>query len=103
MIIRVFRAIVHDGMQEEFARFFRETAIPLLRSQRGMTGLTVGWPTTHSPNEFMMTTIWSDVNALKSFAGENWAKAVIDPAEAHLLRETFVHHYEGDSAAIERF
>ena len=40
MIIRVFRGIVHDGMQEDYARFFRE-------------------------------------------------------GEAHLLRETFVHHYEG--------
>jgi heme-degrading monooxygenase HmoA len=95
MIIRVFRAIVRDGMQSEFARFFRETAIPLLESQPGMLGLTVGWPVAHSPNEFMMTTTWSDLESLKGFAGDNWANAVIDPAEAHLLRETFVHHYEG--------
>lgn len=95
MIIRVFRAFVHDGMQEEFASFFRETAVPLLESQPGMIGLTVGWPMPSSPNEFMMTTTWSDLESLRGFAGEDYAKAVIDPAEAHLLRETFVHHYEG--------
>jgi heme-degrading monooxygenase HmoA len=94
MIIRVFRALVHDGMQDEFAGFFRDTAIPLLEYQPGMMGLTVGLPMRTSPNEFMMTTVWSDLESLKEFAGENWADAVIDPAEAHLLRETFVHHYE---------
>ena len=95
MIIRVFRAIVHDGRQDEFARFFRETAIPLLESQPGMMELTVGWPMTDSPNEFMMTTTWSDLESLRAFAGEDWSNAVIDPSEAHLLRETFVHHYRG--------
>jgi heme-degrading monooxygenase HmoA len=94
MIIRVFRAVVHDGMQDEFAGFFRDTAAPLLQSQPGMTGLTMGWPMANSPNEFMMTTTWSDLESLKGFAGDDWANAVIDPGEAHLLRETFVHHYE---------
>lgn len=95
MIIRVFRAIVHDGKQEEFATFFREIAIPLLESQPGMLGLSVGCPMPPSPSEFMMTTKWSDLESLKGFAGEDWDQAVIDPAEAHLLRETFVYHYEG--------
>ena len=95
MIIRIFRAIVRDGMQDEFAHFFRETAIPLLMSQPGMIGLTIGWPMPDSPDEFMMMTTWSDLESLKRFAGEEWANAVIDPAEAHLLRETFVHHYRG--------
>lgn len=95
MIIRVFRAVVRDGKQEEFASFFREIAIPLLESQPGMLGLTVGWPTDASPDEFMMTTTWADLESLKAFAGDDWASAVIDPAERHLLSETFVHHYHG--------
>ena len=94
MIIRVFRAIVHDGKQDEFASFFRDTAIPLLKSQPGMVRLSVGWPMEPSPNEFMMTTVWADLESLKGFAGEDWRQAVVDPSEAHLLDETFVHHYQ---------
>ena len=41
-----------------------------------------------------MLTVWRDLNALKEFAGENWREAVIHPDEAHLLKETHVHHYE---------
>jgi heme-degrading monooxygenase HmoA len=100
MIIRVFRATVHDGKQDEFRTFFLETAVPLLSSQRGMLGLTVGWPMADSPTEFMMTTAWSDLESLKAFVGEDWAQAVIHPDEEHLLRETFVHHYEAAQFAV---
>lgn len=93
-MIRIFRAIVHDGKQEEFAQFFLGTAVPLLQSQPGLKALTVGLPLPNTPNEFMMTTTWSDLNSLREFAGDDWEKAVIDPAEAHLISETFVHHYE---------
>ena len=93
VIIRIFRAIIRDGKQEEFAQFFRDTAVPLLQSQPGMLELTVGHPLPTSPHEFMMATTWSDLAALKAFAGDTWEQAVIDPAEAHLLSETFVHHY----------
>lgn len=94
MIIRVFRAVVHEGKQEEFERFFRSTAIPLLEAQRGMLGLSVGRPMSPSTNEFVMVTHWESHDALVGFTGENWNQAVIDSREAHLLKETHVHHYE---------
>jgi heme-degrading monooxygenase HmoA len=94
MIIRVFRAVVHPGRQPEFERFFLNKALPKLKAQPGVVSVTVGKPLAVSPNEFMMTTVWRDLDALKGFAGENWQNAVIDPDEAHLLKETFVHHYE---------
>ena len=95
MIIRVFRAIVRDGKQEAFERFFFDTALPILKSQRGMLKVSIGTPMSASPNEFLMITTWADLEALQRFAGTNWQEAVIDPKEAPLLRKTFVHHYEG--------
>jgi heme-degrading monooxygenase HmoA len=95
MIIRVFRAIVHDGKQEEFTEFFVNKAIPILKRQRGMLGVTVGKPMSCSPNEFLMVTTWADMKALEGFAGSAWQNAVIDPDEADLLKQTFAHHYEG--------
>jgi heme-degrading monooxygenase HmoA len=93
MIIRFFRALVHDGQQDSFRKFFIETALPLIRSQEGLVSVSVGLPQETSPREFSMVTVWRDLEALRRFAGDDWNRAVIHPDEEHLLRETFVHHY----------
>jgi quinol monooxygenase YgiN len=94
MIIRVFRAVVHSGKVNEFQRFFLNKALPTIKAQPGLVSVMVGTPIETSPTEFLMVMVWQDVNALKGFAGEHWQNAVIDPDEVHLLKETFVHHYE---------
>jgi heme-degrading monooxygenase HmoA len=95
MIIRVFRALVRDGKRDEFEEFFLEKAVPKVRLHPGLISVTIGTPLEDTPNEFMLTTVWNDMNAIKDFAGEHWQKAVIYPEAADLLSETFVHHYEG--------
>jgi heme-degrading monooxygenase HmoA len=52
-----------------------------------------------SPDEFVYVTVWRDLAALRAFAGEDWAKAVVDPSEEHMLRETFLGHYEAVEAS----
>jgi heme-degrading monooxygenase HmoA len=94
MIIRVFRARVFEGKQEEFEQFFLNKALPMIKSMEGLVSVSVGKPSESTPTEFMMTTVWRDLDSLKGFAGENWLNAVIDPDEADLLVETFAHHYE---------
>ena len=86
--------VVHPGQQAEFERFFLNKALPMVKAQRGLVSVMVGTPSVAAPEEFLMTTVWQDLDALKGFAGEHWQNAVIDPDEAHLLKETFVHHYE---------
>ena len=54
MILRVFRAVVRDGKQDEFRSFFLKTALPLVRSQDGLVSASVGLPHPSSPNEFCM-------------------------------------------------
>lgn len=93
MIIRVFRGVVQPGKQEEFSRILRQRAIPAFRRHPGMLGVRVGKPSEHSPEEFMVTTVWRDVEALRTFAGDRWFEAKILPDERPLLRRTFVHHY----------
>ena len=93
MIMRIFRALVHEGQQDAFRKFFIETALPLVRAQEGLVSVSVGLPHETSPNEFSMVTIWRDLDGLRHFAGDDWKSAVIHPDEAHLLKETFVSHY----------
>ena len=94
MIIRVFRARVHPGKQQEFEQFFLNKALPMVRAQSGLVSVTVGRPLDTSPEDFLMVTVWRDLDALKGFAGEQWQNPVIDPEAAHLLKETFVDHYD---------
>jgi len=94
MILRIFRAIVHDGRQGEFEAFILDKALPLTRAQDGLVSVAVGLPRSESPNEFSMLTVWRDLAALKGFTGDSWRETVVLPEEAHLLRETHLHHYE---------
>jgi hypothetical protein len=94
MILRFFRAIVHDDKQTEFKTFFLGTALPFVRSHPGLLSVSIGLPRSESPSEFSMSTVWRDIDSLKRFAGENWQQAVIHPEEAHLLKEAFIHHYD---------
>lgn len=94
MIIRVFRAVVQDGMQNEFKQFFLNQAVPHVRSQAGLVELSVGLPIPSTPDEFLMIMFWKDLESVKGFAGSDWEKAVILEAERHLIKEVHVHHYE---------
>ncbi|MCV2865355.1 antibiotic biosynthesis monooxygenase family protein [Albidovulum sediminicola] len=93
MIIRIFRVTVEDGKEAEFERFFLDTALPLVKSQPGIVSVTPGLPRPETPNEFCMVMVWSDVDAIKAFAGENWQQPHIHPDEAGLIRERSLHHY----------
>lgn len=93
MILRVFRAVVHEGKQEEFQAFFLNIALPLIRSQNGLVSVSVGLPLDETSCEFCMVMTWRDVDSIRRFAGEGWREAVVHPDEAHLLRETRVEHY----------
>ena len=97
MIIRFFRAIVHDGQVESFKTLFQETILPFVRSQDGLVSASIGLPHESSPNEFSMLMHWRDMESIKKFAGDTWQTAVVLPEEAHLLKETFVYHYQAVS------
>lgn len=85
---------MHDGKQPEFEHFFRNTAVPLMKSQPGIVSITAGVPRPETPNEFCMVMVWRDVESMKAFVGEDWREAHIHPDEAELVRERFLHHYE---------
>lgn len=94
MIIRVFRVEVHDGKRGEFEHFFRDTALPLTKSQPGLVSVTAGVPRPETPNEFCMVMVWKDLEAMKAFVGEDWRNPHIHADEAELVRERSIHHYE---------
>jgi heme-degrading monooxygenase HmoA len=94
MIIRVFRPTVHPGKEAEFQAFLRDTAVPLVSRQSGLVAQHVGKPRDTSSSEYLYVTVWDDVESIRAFAGEDWQEAVIAPDETHLLKETWIGHYE---------
>jgi heme-degrading monooxygenase HmoA len=94
MIIRVFRPTIHPGKEQEFEAFLRDTAIPLVSRQAGLVAQHVGRPRDPSSTEHLYVTVWEDVESIRAFAGDRWQEAVITPDEEHLLKDTWIGHYE---------
>ena len=44
MIMRIFQVVVKAGKEEEFGKFFHETAIPLMRGTKGIVRVLPGAP-----------------------------------------------------------
>ncbi len=94
MIIRIFRPTIQTGKEGEFESFLRDTAIPLVSQQSGLLAQHVGKPREPSSTEYVYVTVWENVESIRAFAGERWQEAVIAPEEEHLLKDTWIGHYE---------
>jgi heme-degrading monooxygenase HmoA len=94
VIIRIFRPTIHPGKDSEFESFLRNTAIPLVAQQTGLIAQHVGKPRDPSSMEYLYVTVWENVESIRAFAGERWEEAVITPDEEHLLKNTWIGHYE---------
>ena len=94
MVIRVFRPTIHAGREGEFESFLRDTAVPLVSRQSGLVAQQVGKPRDAASSEYLFVTVWEDVESIRAFAGERWQEAVIAPEEEHLLKDTWIGHYE---------
>lgn len=94
MIMRIFQVLVRPGEEEEFGKFFYETAIPLMKRTKGIVEVLPGAPRPESPREFSFVMVWEDLESLKSFVGDDFTSAHIDPAEAELVESRSIKHYE---------
>lgn len=67
----------------------------------GMEAVHFGTPTEHTPDEYVVVSVWRDLDALRGFAGDAWNEPKLSLTEAHLLEEATVHHYRnGDGESL---
>jgi len=91
-IIRVVRTKVSDGKIDKFKKTIEQVSIPWLKAQDGMLGYYPGVdPRTL---EFMMVSLWENVDSLKAINGEHWEKAHVNLEELPLIEEIYIRHYE---------
>lgn len=93
MIMRIFQVVTRPGKEKEFAKFFHETAIPLMKGTKGIVSVLPGAPRAESPREFSFVMVWEDIEALNAFVGEDYTNAHVDPAEADLVESRSIKHY----------
>jgi transposase len=96
MILRVFRARLKPGAREAFEQLCYDVSIPLMRAQPGLITLHVGRSLPEHPDEFVLVSIWKDIESIKGFVGDTWDHPLILPGEAMLVQETTVQHYDED-------
>jgi quinol monooxygenase YgiN len=92
-VVRVFRARVKPGLQAEWEQVVREASIPGLSVAEGLLAYYPGAPL-GDPEEFSMVSVWRDLGAVRTYAGDDWALPVIYPGEEEVLEEVHVHHYQ---------
>lgn len=94
MIMRIFQVVIRPGKEAEFATFFHETAIPLMKGTKGIVQVLPGAARAESPREFSFVMVWETLDALKAFVGEDYDSPHIDPAEAELVESRTIKHYD---------
>ena len=94
MIMRIFQVVTRPGKEAAFARFFHETAIPLMKSTEGIVSVLPGAARADSPREFCFVMVWKDLESLKAFVGEDYQSPHIDAAEAELVESRTIKHYD---------
>ena len=93
MIIRIFRAMIQKDQVSEFKRMVKDQSIPWLESSEGMLGYFPGEPFGENAREFVMITLWRDLDSLKAFAGTDWDNPVVTEDEAPLVETMMAEHY----------
>ena len=93
MIIRIFRVKIRKSEVLNFKRMVQEQSIPWLERSDGMLGYFPGEPLSEHANEFVMITLWRDLDAIKAFVGDDWENPVVTEDEAPLVEEMFADHY----------
>jgi transposase/quinol monooxygenase YgiN len=93
VIIRVFRARLKPGKLAAFASVYEDYGRPMMRVAPGCLAERAGPPAGHH-HEFVIVSVWRDLESLKAFAGEAWQEAIILPGEAVLLHTASVRHFD---------
>ena len=93
MIIRVFKVKIRKGRLADFKRLVQKQSIPWLKSSDGILNCIPGEPIDEDEREFVMVSMWRDLNSLKKFAGKDWANPVVTEDEEPLVEKMSAEHF----------
>lgn len=92
MLIRIFRAQAHAGMEEEYAGYLRDVAGPTILASDGAREVQVYEPLWQG-GEFLVKSAWEDLASMMSFAGATWWRPRLSVTEVEMVAIAEVSHY----------
>ncbi len=93
-IIRVFHARAKEGKVDALAQRARDEVVPQVAAAPGLVAHYAGLPHGDS-RDFVMVTVWEGLDAVRAFAGDDYATPVLYGDTEELIEEMSLHHYEG--------
>lgn len=69
-------------------------SVPWLKDSEGMLAYFPGEPFENNKREFVMISLWQNLESIKKFAGEDWDAPVITDAEVPLVEAIYANHYK---------
>jgi heme-degrading monooxygenase HmoA len=96
MIIREWRGRASPARAEAYPTHFRSNVLPELRQVPGFLGAHLSRRQLDDRIEFLVLTRWQSIDAIRSFAGNDIAKAIVEPGAVAALLEfdASVRHYD---------
>lgn len=93
MIIRVFKVNVVEELRDEFEEKFRDVALGVVDHHEGMLSAEVGKSLNDGDTEYLMFSVWKDLNAVKKFGGASWKEAIIPEHMLKYMANFELKHY----------
>ncbi len=99
MIARVWKGTVRRNDADAYAGYMQNTGVAGYARTPGNQGVWMLRRNVGETTEFMMLTLWESIDAIKTFAGENYEIAVFYPEDDRYLteRDGCATHYEVDT------
>jgi len=105
MIIREWRARARVPLAHAYPKHFETRVLPELARVDGFLGASLSQRRIGERVEFLVLTRWTSMDAIRSFAGADAEKAVVEPAAQAALEavDSHVRHYEvlHDTSTVE--
>ena len=96
MIARTWHGRVPAAKADAYQAYLYRTGIPDYKATAGNRGVFVLRRTDGDETHFLLMTLWESLEAVRTFAGDDYLRARYYPEDDEYLleREPFVTHYE---------
>ena len=95
MIARIWHGMTEEEVGDAYARYIRETGIPMYRSQAGNRGVYLLKRIVDGKADFLLLSLWDSYESIAQFAGPDVEKARYFNGDKDYLieMESMVSHY----------
>jgi len=94
MLLRVFTIQIVPEFRNEFEEKFKVIALGLVDGKKGLLSAEIGKSVSTNDDEYLMISLWNDLEALQEFTGDDWKEAVIPEEMIKYVVSFSLKHYE---------